>query len=108
MLFRSSIDITLPGQYSKLLEDIDVHRWYLGEEQGQEVSFPEAAVSWYEDVYSPLVEFIRTLDILGEFPGRTETDLYIWILQQQAKLRRIYGENISWEVAIENMMAQKK
>jgi hypothetical protein len=105
---EASIDITLPGQYSKLLEDIDVHRWYLGEEQGQEVSFPEAAVSWYEDVYSPLVEFIRTLDILGEFPGRTETDLYIWILQQQAKLRRIYGENISWEVAIENMMAQKK
>jgi uncharacterized membrane protein YfbV (UPF0208 family) len=104
----ASIEITQPGQYSKLLEDIDLHRWYLGEQQGQEINFEEAAVSWYEEVYSPLVEFIHAVDILGEFPGRTETDLYIWILQQQTKLRRIYGGSVSWEDAIEKMMELNK
>ena len=104
----ANIEITLPGQYHTLLEDIDVHRWQIGERQGQEISFEEAAVSWYEEIYSPLVDFIRSLDILGEFPGRTDTDLYIWILQQQAKLRRIYGENVSWETAIEKLMEEMK
>lgn len=104
----ANIEITQPGQYSKLLEDVDIHQWYLGEQLGQEINFEEAAVSWYEEVYSPLVEFIQAEDILGEFPGRTETDLYIWILQQQTKLRRIYGESVSWEDAIEKMMEQNK
>jgi hypothetical protein len=102
------IEITLPGQYSKILEHIEVHRWYLGEEQDQELSFQDAAASWFEIVYTPLVEFIRAQNILVEFPGRTEADLYIWILQQQSNLREVYGENISWEVAIERMIGQKK
>lgn len=105
---EAKIEITLPGQYSKLLDHIDVHRWYLGEQRDQEISFEEASVSWYENVYSPLAEFIRDQKILVEFPGRTEADLYIWILQQQTNLRRIYGEDVSWETAIEKMMGQKR
>jgi hypothetical protein len=105
---NARMEITLPGQYSKLLEHIDVHRWYLGEKRAQDISFEDAANSWYENVYLPLVEFIRSQDILGEFPGRTEADLYIWILQKQAHLREVYGENISWEEAIERMVDQKQ
>lgn len=101
------IEVTVPGQYSQLLEHIDVHRWYIGEGQDQEISFEAAAVSWYDQVYSPLVDFIRDQEILAHFPGRTEADLYLWILEQQATIRDIFGKDISLEEAIEYLRGRK-
>lgn len=75
--------LTVPGMYDKLLEHIDVHRWYLGEKQGGPVPYPEAVLSWYKLVYCPLVEEIRAQEVLHEFPGRTETDLYLWIIENR-------------------------
>ncbi|MGB5843786.1 MAG: hypothetical protein WBG94_05025, partial [Anaerolineales bacterium] len=103
----TNIEVTLPGQYSKLLEHIDVHRWYLSEQQDQKISFEAAAASWYDNVYSPLVEFIRDQSILVDFPGRTEADLYLWILEQQATLQDIFGEKASLEEAIEYLRGRK-
>ena len=101
------IEVTVPGQYSQLLEHIDVHRWYIGEGQDQEISFEAAAVSWHDQVYSPLVDFIRDQEILAHFPGRTEADLYLWILEQQATIRDIFGKDISLEEAIEYLRGKK-
>jgi hypothetical protein len=101
------IDVTEPGQYSKLLEHIEVHRWYLSEGQDQEISYESAAASWCDIVYSPLVEFIRQQDILADFPGRTEADLYLWILEQQASIRDVYGQDISLEEALEYLRGKK-
>jgi hypothetical protein len=77
------IELTLPGQYEKLLEHIDVHRWYLGIERGREVTYEEATTSWYDNVYLPLVEIIRNSGVLREFPHRTEADLYLWIIEHR-------------------------
>lgn len=86
------IETTVSGQYDRLLEHISVHRWYLGEQHGHEVSMPEAAISWYEHVYRPLVQIIRDLNILKEFPGSSEADLYLWIMEYQGYLRQAYQE----------------
>src|SRR5213593_3414708 len=72
------IDLTLPGQYDKLLEHISTHRWYLGTEQKREIGYPEAVASWYDRVYLPTVEAIRKTGALRDFPNRTESDLYLW------------------------------
>jgi hypothetical protein len=72
------IELTLPGQYDKLLEHISTHRWYLGVEQKREIPYPEAVASWYDRVYMPTVEVIRKTDALRDFPNRTEADLYLW------------------------------
>lgn len=77
------IELTVPGQYDKLLDHISVHRWYLGEQRNAEVPYEEAAASWYEKVYLPLVRLIREQEILIEFPGRTVTDLYLWVIEHQ-------------------------
>jgi hypothetical protein len=77
------VELTLPGQYEKLLEHIAVHRWYLGIEAGREVSYPDAVASWYDNVYLPIVEIIRATDVLREFPNRTEADLYLWIIEHR-------------------------
>lgn len=56
---------------------------------------PEEAVAhWYDEVYQPVVQLIRQQGILRYFPGRTETDLYIWLLEHRAALE----EELGWEV----------
>jgi hypothetical protein len=104
---ESQVSLTTPGLYDKLIEHIDVHRWYLGEQREQEVPLEDAVVSWYDKIYLPLVNFIREGGILEEFPGRTEGDLYVWILEQQAYLKHIYGEDIPLEDVIDRLMVQK-
>ena len=101
------IDVTEPGQYSKLLEHIEVHRFYLGEGEAGDISFETAAESWYDHVYMPLVEFIQEQGILDQFPGRTESDLYLWIHEQQAAFRDVFGQDISLEQAVENLRGMK-
>lgn len=103
---EADIMLTTPGQYDKLLGHIEVHRWYLGEQRNQEVSFEEAAVSWYDNYYKPLTELIRDQHLLDEFPGRTESDLYVWIVEEQAYLKEVYGEEVSIEVAAEKLSEQ--
>ena len=77
------IDLTLPGQYEKLLEHIQVHRWFLGEERGSSVDWSDAVESWYDRVYSPLIEAVHASGVLGDFPGRSPADLYVWLIEHR-------------------------
>jgi len=99
----ANFETSTPGQFEKLLEHIDVHRWYLGEQRGSEVSYAEAAKSWYENVYLPLVAIISEQDILTDFPGRTETDLYLWIISHQWILRESMGSELPVEQVAEQL-----
>jgi hypothetical protein len=83
----NEIRLTLPGQYEKLLEHIHVHRWFLGVENEREMGWEEAAQSWYDRIYLPLVETIRAQNILADFPQRTESDLYLWLIEHRSLLR---------------------
>lgn len=95
----ADIRLTLPGQYNRIREHITVHRWYLGEQRGQDVPYDEALASWYDYVYFPLVSTIREQGILKEFPNRTEADLYLWIIEHLWYLRETYGEAVPLEQA---------
>lgn len=86
----ANIFLTLPGKYDKLLEHISVHRWYLGEARGSEVSYAEAVASWYDNVYLPSVQLIREQDILSDFPDRTEADLYLWVVDHREELEGVH------------------
>lgn len=88
----ANFELTLPGQYDKLLEHIEGHRWFLAQERGEDVSFEEAVKSWCENVYRPVVKIIEEQNILDAFPGRTPTDLYLWIIEHHWYLREAYGD----------------
>ena len=75
------IELTLPGQYEKLLEHISTHRWYLGVEAKREIPYREAVASWYDRIYLPTIEAIRATDALRDFPNRSEADLYLWVTE---------------------------
>lgn len=90
---------TVPGQFEKLSEHIAVHRWYLGEQQQREIPLIEASQSWYDNVYMPLIRLVRDQAVLDHFPERTETDLYLWVIEEQAFLKVEYGSDVSIEEA---------
>jgi nucleotide-binding universal stress UspA family protein len=54
----------------------------------------DAVTHWYDSFYLPLVRVIGERGILRDFPGRTETDLYVWIVKHWAALERELG----WEI----------
>ena len=86
-----NIHFSRPGGYTRLLEHIIVHQYFMGRDLGRDVSWEEAVADWYDNLYCPIVDIIRKNKILQDFPGRTEADLYLWIidhhyyLQQQSK-----------------------
>ena len=95
--------VTAPGQYPKLEEHIAVHRYFMGERLGRDVKMEEAVTDWYDTVYLPLVQLIRERDLLRDFPHRTETDLYIWIMDYRSQLG---GGEIGWEVPADRAAAE--
>lgn len=101
---EAMIEASIPGQYQRLIDHIAAHRWYLGEQRNADVPYSESLASWYDHVYMPLIEVIREQNILASFPGRTETDLYIWIISHQWHLRSIYGDWISTRDVVKQYM----
>ncbi len=83
---QANIKLTIPDGFSRMLEHIAVHRYFMGLDLKRDVSEDEAVAHWYEAVYLPILQVIRESDILEEFPGKTEGDLYLWVLDNQRYL----------------------
>ncbi len=101
------IEFTTAGRYEELLEHISVHRYFLGIEQNREIPYEEAVTSWYDHVYCPAIEVIRRENVLRYFPGRTEADLYVWLMQHLYHLREEYGDGASIEQAAAELVAEE-
>ncbi len=99
------VEFSIPGNYQALLKHIAVHHYFLGLERDAEVSWEEAVCSWYDNLYLPIVEAIRAQNVLAEFPGRTEADLYLWIMDHRHYLSERYGEAVEPEEAAADFAA---
>ncbi len=77
--------------YGRLHEHINAHRWYISQERGYEVPYPEAVASWYNAVYQPLADVLQNQGLPQAFPNLTLTDLYLLISEYQW-LRRAADE----------------
>ena len=94
------IDHILPGidfslhlidNYPLLKEHISVHQYYMGLERNRPVGFEEAAIHWYETIYSPVITLIESSGLHHAFRDLTPTDLYLWLLDQQNALQLDLG-----------------
>jgi len=101
---EADLSMTVAGQYRLLEEQIDIHRYWLSRQQERNVPHREAVQHWYDEVYLPIIEIIQQRGILRHFPERTETDLYVWILQHQAELRDELGWEIEPEVVADDLV----
>ncbi|MBI2001960.1 MAG: transcriptional regulator [candidate division NC10 bacterium] len=79
----ADIDVTVPDGFPRMLEHIAVHRYFMGLDEQRDIPEEEAVTHWYDTVYLPIVTVIRERGVLEEFPGRTEGDVYLWVLDHQ-------------------------
>lgn len=79
----ADIKLTIPDGFERMLEHIAVHRYFMGIDHKRDIAEDEAVADWYDHVYLPIIQVIRETEILNEFPGKTEGDLYLWILDHQ-------------------------
>ena len=83
---KASIKLTIPDGFDRMLEHVAVHRYFMGLDLQRDISDEEAVAHWYDKVYMPIVGIIRRSGVLHDFPGKTEGDLYLWILDRQRYL----------------------
>ena len=82
------IVFTSPGAYPEMVNHILVHKYFINQNQKEEIPFEQAAVSWYKNVYAPIVKVIREEHLLFQFPGSTEGDMYLWIVRTWDDMKR--------------------
>ena len=106
---RPNVDlsVTIPGQYEKLMEQIYTQQYLLEEQRKEDVSFQVALEDWYDNVYIPLAEAIRDRGLLHWFPGRTITDLYLWISENRAALEKELGWQIQSDIAATDLILER-
>lgn len=88
----ADIKITVPDGFTRMLEHIAVHRYFMGKDFKRDISEHEAVEHWYDTVYMPIIHIIRESGILKDFPGKTESDLYLWVLDHQHYLYKEQGQ----------------
>jgi hypothetical protein len=88
----ANIKLTIPDGFSRMLEHIAVHRYFMGLDFKRDIPEQEAVAHWYDTVYMPIVTIIRESGMLDEFPGKTEGDLYLWTLDHQHYLYQEEGQ----------------
>ena len=102
----ANLNVTIPGQYEKLLDHIQAHHYFMGIDFQRDVLYPEALAHWYDMVYLAIVEPIRQRGLLRWFPGRTETDMYLWVSEHRYLLEKGLGEQISPEAAVVDLLGK--
>jgi hypothetical protein len=99
---NSSLSASIPGAFDHLLEHIQTHQYFMGLNLGREIPYEEAVTSWYDDVYLPLVLVLRQQNILRQFPRRTETDLYLWVIEHLWYMQQGQNKTISLQEAADH------
>jgi hypothetical protein len=103
----ANIKVTIPDGFERMLEHIAVHRYFMGLDWKRDILDEEAVVHWYDTVYMPVVNVIRETNILKEFPGKTEGDLYLWVLDHQRYLAEAGEALQSPETAAQTFVADE-
>jgi len=91
---KAKIRLTIPDGFDRMLEHIAVHHYFMGLDLQRDISEEEAIMHWYDTVYFPIVKEIRQSKILKDFPGKTEGDLYLWVLDHQRYLADAEGQSL--------------
>lgn len=105
---RPNVDlsVTVPGQYEKLTQQIHIHQYYAWVDKQLQISFEDAVLDWYDNIYIPFAETIRDRGLMRWFPNRTVTDFYLWVSEHRETLQKELGWTIRPQ-AIAEALAQK-
>ncbi len=91
-----------PGRFDIILSHINGHQYFIGIDTKRNVNFEEAMLSWYDNIFLPIVNEIKEENILIYFPDRTEADLYVWIVKHWDELKNKDGREIKISDAVKS------
>jgi hypothetical protein len=100
----TTLNFSMPGRYDVIYNHILVHKYYINEHYDGEIPFADALVSWYNNVYDPIIQIIREENICPLFPKRTESDLYVFIVKRWDYLKEKCGDCLSAEDAVKDVV----
>ena len=95
LLERLPLDRVLPeitvrfsdiADYRRLATYVEAHGFRLSQLWRRYVSPEEVLRDWYEFSYRPISDMIQEDKVLEAFKGRTELDLYLWIVYNRERL----------------------
>lgn len=98
--------VSVPGQYRHLESHVETYRFIIENREERELPYEEAVTRWHDEAYMPMVYAIREQGILRYFPGRTETDFFVWLGQHRAALQNELGVSIPPDVAVSRLLAK--
>lgn len=90
---HQSVQLSEPSRYGDLLGHINLHGAVMETVSGHPVTLEEAAADWYDKVYRPAVTLARKYDVLRFMPGRTEGDLYLWMVDHLREVKEALGDD---------------
>lgn len=96
------LNFTATGRYEEILKHIQVHKYFMNLNRKDEIPFSEAGKSWYRELFRPIVDLIEEENLLSRFPGRTNADLYMWLVKHWDDLKRKYGDNFPLKEAVQD------
>ena len=102
----TDLSTTSPGRYPFILQQIEALHFRLELAQKKTLPFEDAVWYWHNRIYLPIVEVIRTRKLLQNFPERTETDLFVWIVQYKEELAQELGWDITPDSTAGVLVAQ--
>ena len=86
-----NLDFTIPGRYDTVYSHIIVHKYFLNQKTESEIPFETALLSWYSEVYKPILNVIEEFELCRHFPDKNKNDLYVYIVKHWDFLKRKNG-----------------
>lgn len=102
------LDFTSTGRYDVIYNHILVHKYFINEGSSDEMSFSDALISWFKNVYLPVIHVIEEYDLLHDFENRTKSDIYVWLVKHWDTLKQKNGNDYSLDAATKHFAELKK
>ncbi|MGI5096595.1 transcriptional regulator [Treponema socranskii] len=103
-----SLDFTSTGQYDIIYNHILTHKAYIEKKQSSDMTMTDAIMSWFEDVYLPIIKAIDDRRVMRYFRQHTKSDLYVWIMRYWEELREKFGEDVQLDEAVQSFTRSKR
>ena len=102
------MDFTTPGKYDLIYNHILTHKYYINMDKSEEISWDEAVMSWFKNVYLPVIHYLEDNKTMKHFRKRTESDLYVWIMKYWDQLKNKYGNDVPLNDAVAELEKNHK
>ncbi len=77
MLSQEHLDLRYDHEWEEIAEHIGVHKYFVNEDIRWTITWDDAVFSWYENVFTPMMQAIDAWEIKNAFPKKTRGQLYL-------------------------------